>query len=302
MGKIVKFKHKVNNVVIEQRVNDGFINATTMCVAHGKDVSDWLKTDDIWELVVALASDLGIKAKNRKSGNSAYTRVSAAYPTLVIVKRGAPDNGGGTWVHPDLAIQLAQWCNKPFALLVSRWVREWFATGKNPIAVDSDVEKDYVLWEQRHDLRVLLKDFFRPELMDATVAWCKDNGVGAYPVCRDVHDAINERVQGKKSKEIKALGNLPLGVLLRDHFDARYLVVYIGINQSAVNAIRDRNMHPVDAINYACDNFLGKSYTPQLVSLQENVYKEGKRLSAARKQKSTSKATQLSLFDKNDIA
>lgn len=119
---------------IGQRRNDGYINGTALCVAHNKDISDWLKTDDAWDMVIALADDLGIEPKCPKSGNSVYTRVSATYPTLVVVKRGSPETGGGTWVHPDLVVYLAQWCNKPFAIQVSRWVREWLTTGQNPIA------------------------------------------------------------------------------------------------------------------------------------------------------------------------
>jgi KilA-N domain len=55
------------------------------------------------------------------------------FPGLIVSKRGSPQTGGGTWLHPDLAIQLAQWCNTPFALQVSRWVREWMTTGQNPV-------------------------------------------------------------------------------------------------------------------------------------------------------------------------
>ncbi len=90
--------------MVEQRVTDGFINGTMMCVAHGKDMSDWLKTDGTWDLVTALAKDLEIgsaQSKNHKSGNSVFTRVTATYPDLVTSKRGSPDTGGGVWLHPD---------------------------------------------------------------------------------------------------------------------------------------------------------------------------------------------------------
>lgn len=129
---VAVIEREANGVVVAQRREDGFINGTAMCAAHGKDISDWLKTDDTWDLVTALAEDLGVKPKSHKSGNSVYTRVSASYPSLAIVRRGSPENGGGTWLHPDLAIQLAQWCNKVFAIQVSRWVREWLTTGQTP--------------------------------------------------------------------------------------------------------------------------------------------------------------------------
>lgn len=127
-------EHNVNGITIGQRQDDGYINGTAMCAAHGKDISDWLKTDETLALVSALARRLEIEPKTGKSGNSVYTRVSATYPTLVIVKRGSPENGGGTWLHPKLAIQIAQWCNPEFALQVSDWIVEWMTTGQNPIS------------------------------------------------------------------------------------------------------------------------------------------------------------------------
>ena len=37
---------------------------------------------------------------------------------------------GIVWIHPDLAIQLAQWISPPFALQVSKWIRTLFTDGK----------------------------------------------------------------------------------------------------------------------------------------------------------------------------
>jgi ParB family transcriptional regulator, chromosome partitioning protein len=128
--------HQANGLEIGQRREDGYINATAMCVAYKKDISDWLKTDNAWELVVALAEKIQVQPvqiKSHKSGNSVFTRVSATYPTLIIVKRGSPSSGGGTWVHYKLAVPLAMWISAEFALLVSDWVEHWLTTYQNPI-------------------------------------------------------------------------------------------------------------------------------------------------------------------------
>ncbi|MGB3208702.1 MAG: KilA-N domain-containing protein [Crinalium sp.] len=121
--------HSVNSVAIELRTTDGYLNGTAMCVAHSKDISDWLALQSVWELVTALANRLGINPKTGDFRFSARTKVSAFYPTLVIVKRGSPESGGGTWIHPKLAVHLAQWCSPEFALLVSDWVDEWLMNG-----------------------------------------------------------------------------------------------------------------------------------------------------------------------------
>ena len=295
MGELLNFCRAVNGVRVEQRTDNGFINGTAMCTAHNKDVSDWLKTEDTWDLAIALADDMGLSPKSRKSGNSNYTRVSATFPDLVKVKRGSPENGGGTWLHPDLAMQLAQWCNKRFAIQVSRWIREWLTAGQVPI--DSDAEQEYVRWQQRYDIRVELKDVLRPELMNSVVKWAQSNGVSPQTLCSDVHDAMNERIQGAKSQQIKTLGGLPMAVLIRDYFDASPLMNYAAINRLAKNAIQDRSIEPLSAVYEACDFYLGKAYVPKLLSISENVHSQGQRVRRARRRSRLDRGIQLTLLD-----
>ena len=131
----------VNGMPIEQRQTDGFINGTAMSVAHGKELNDWFTTKDTLELFFALADDLRVEIKAGDFRDLDVSRLSASkyaeiFPGLVFSKRGSPLTGGGTWLHPDLAIQLAQWCNKPFAIQVSRWIREWMASALHSVSDD----------------------------------------------------------------------------------------------------------------------------------------------------------------------
>lgn len=121
--------HKVNGIVIGQRKKDGFINATSMCSAHRKELKEWLRNKETLDLFTVLGSQLGIVSNRENSPVSVREGVSATdyvdrFPGLITVKQGSPNNGGGVWLHPDLAMQLAQWCSAAFALHVSRWVRE----------------------------------------------------------------------------------------------------------------------------------------------------------------------------------
>jgi len=62
------------------------------------------------------------KSKNSKTG----------IPVLAFVKINKGNSSKftqGTWIHPDLAIQLAQWISPKFALQVSKWIRTLFTTG-----------------------------------------------------------------------------------------------------------------------------------------------------------------------------
>jgi hypothetical protein len=54
----------------------------------------------------------------------------------------------GTWVHPQMAIHLAQWLSAAFAVQVSEWVLEWM-TGRGP---------NHEAWEQFHDRVSLVYD------------------------------------------------------------------------------------------------------------------------------------------------
>lgn len=106
--------HKAEGEIINQRASDGYINATAMCRAVGKKLGHYLESKATKEFLQELSSDIGIPISD-----------------LVIIIRGGIPDAQGTWVHPDAAIHLAQWCSPKFAVQVSRWVREWITGGKS---------------------------------------------------------------------------------------------------------------------------------------------------------------------------
>lgn len=121
--------HDFAGFSIGQRQTDGFINGTAMCVAHGKEVKEWFRNKETFELFSALEESLGIKSNRGFTAIVGNKRLSASeyvelFPKLITSKRGSPENGGGVFLHPDLAMQLAQWCSPFFAIQVSRWIRE----------------------------------------------------------------------------------------------------------------------------------------------------------------------------------
>ena len=112
--------HEANGLQIGQRILDGYINLTQMAKAYNKRLDNWLRLKDTRDLL----AEFELQEKLNTSD------VRDLKPAL-IVRRGKHE--GGTWGHPDIAIQFAQWLDKKFALQVSRWVREWMTAGKNPI-------------------------------------------------------------------------------------------------------------------------------------------------------------------------
>ena len=69
------------------------------------------------------------------SKNSQLKKSDAGIPASLFskyidIKKGNTNKySQGTWIHPDLAIQLAQWISPKFALQVSKWIRSLFITG-----------------------------------------------------------------------------------------------------------------------------------------------------------------------------
>jgi hypothetical protein len=97
---------KLNNIVIESRSSDKFINATQMCKAGGKQFNHWHQLNSTKELITELSNDMNLPIQQ-----------------LIEVKKGR--HNSGSWIHPRLATMLAQWISPKFAVKVSRWIEEW---------------------------------------------------------------------------------------------------------------------------------------------------------------------------------
>lgn len=272
--KVEKMSRSVNGAFVEQRLTDGFINGTAMCVAHGKDVSDWLRTDDTFETVVVLANDLGIATISAKKPNSDKTRLSACYPTLVVVKRGAPEAGGGTWLHPDLAIQLAQWCNKSFALQVSKWVREWIASAHSPSRLEVDKDRIAIRDEVKDVRRIALTNQVKSFLQKAGQYNPSSKETGFF--FGRVHNEVNLVITGEKAIEMRARLESYLGFkikhqeLLRDYFPIINLVDYAAICQAAANNM-ESGMEPINAVRLAAKQVLPSNYVPKAIDFTEKI-------------------------------
>jgi len=98
-----------NGTPISRRTTDGYINATAMCKANGKKFANYFQNDSTALYLEALSSSVGIPAHE-----------------LLQSKGG---NGGGTWVHPNLAVELARWISPPFAV----WMNQWFLEGAQQV-------------------------------------------------------------------------------------------------------------------------------------------------------------------------
>jgi len=109
---------------------DGYIFATALCKTVNKKPNDWFRIKETKNLVKEIErklekSDAGIPASG----------------LIEIYKGGKNKYSQGTWIHPDLGIQLAQWCSPNFSLQVSKWIRELIFTNKTEIGNEKNDEE-----------------------------------------------------------------------------------------------------------------------------------------------------------------
>lgn len=94
---------------ISMQNEDGYMHATAMCQASGKKINNYIRNAQTKAFLAALSEE---------------TRISASQ--LIIIRKGQSKKfKQGTWVHPLVAINLAQWASPEFAVFVSKLVFDW---------------------------------------------------------------------------------------------------------------------------------------------------------------------------------
>ena len=97
----------MTTAIIEQTFQDSpvffqdnaYLNATSIAKKFNKRPADYLKTEPTRNYMKSITNIIVIPLNQ-----------------LVIVKKGSSTNGGGTWLHPKLAIDFARWLNSDFAV------------------------------------------------------------------------------------------------------------------------------------------------------------------------------------------
>ena len=101
-----------NGFIIENRLEDGYINVTSLCKVGKKQFKSWNRLDKTRTFSQVLSSTVKIH-------------------TVELIKMNTGGNGERhTWVHPQVAINIAQWISPEFDVKVSAWIYELVLTGK----------------------------------------------------------------------------------------------------------------------------------------------------------------------------
>lgn len=108
------------NIRIQVRDTDGYINATKMCSDVGKSFSSWFQAyktrEFLYNLYKQIDDDIDLINEEKKN----------------------------VYVHPLLAINIAQWISPLFEIQVSKWIYKLYMTGETKYNNYSfrDLEKD----------------------------------------------------------------------------------------------------------------------------------------------------------------
>lgn len=109
----LKLECILNGTTVLAREGDNYINATQLCQAGGKLFGHWKALDSTKEFMTSISR-----------------RKNIPEVELLDVKRGNSTKfTQGSWVHPLLAINLAQWISADFAVQVTEWIYELGVTG-----------------------------------------------------------------------------------------------------------------------------------------------------------------------------
>lgn len=98
------------NIEIQSRPSDCYINATQLCKAGGREFRKWNEMKESKEFVKELSKKLNLTRSN-------------------LIQTVNDKENRYTWVHPQIAIDIAQWISPEFRANVSTWIEELLNTG-----------------------------------------------------------------------------------------------------------------------------------------------------------------------------
>ena len=113
---------------IQFHEGDAFVNLTTMCKPFTKEPFDFLKQERTQQFMEALEAELNSDPGSEFKPENPIHAGSLSYFT----QQG---RNGGTWAHPDLALECARWLSPKFAIWTNRIIRELLSVKQMPLPI-----------------------------------------------------------------------------------------------------------------------------------------------------------------------
>ena len=101
-----------HGVIIRQRSSDSYLDATAMCQSANKRFKDYRRLKSTKAFLVELSDFID-------NNPVRLIRPMEQNQQLIQIIQGGIPEEQGTWVHPYVSINLAQWCSPIFSVMVS---------------------------------------------------------------------------------------------------------------------------------------------------------------------------------------
>lgn len=110
---------QLENYSLHARKEDGYINVGKLCAMCGKKFAHWLENKQSKEFLF----ELELLFKERGITAPLYSKTRS-------------ENKHGTYAHPIVAINVAQWASTKFEVRIISWIYEMFLNGEVNIQSD----------------------------------------------------------------------------------------------------------------------------------------------------------------------
>ena len=145
MSKIIKADFNSSLITFN---SDAWFNATEVAAMFDAEVNNWLVSSESLSYAISLSKHLKLidanslilqefNEINRLDKSKASTRSKilklVKQTGLVKTKQGSQTNGGGTWLHPKLAIVFARWLSVDFGIWCDEQIENIIHGNQNTI-------------------------------------------------------------------------------------------------------------------------------------------------------------------------
>ena len=124
MNRVQRFNYEGFDITFDGG-KDVLINATEMAKPFGKRPAKWLELPSTQEFLDSL---MDIRALNNQEFSSVRLSDTSNNPFVKTIM-GSPSNGGGTWMHEDVALEFARWLSPRFAIWCNDRIKELLKYG-----------------------------------------------------------------------------------------------------------------------------------------------------------------------------
>lgn len=150
------FQYNNNPITFKRQDGCLYVNATEMARAFGKRPAKWLELPSTKEFIRYLSNV-------RKSDILIDEKSEASEIQSVIT---TPGNGGGTWMHEDVALEFARWLSPAFAIWCNDRIKDLLKNGYTKLdsisrkdlarmLLEAEEEKERILEENKRQQQVL---------------------------------------------------------------------------------------------------------------------------------------------------